>query len=230
MSSLLVLARHDTRLQYRYGIYAAYAFVVGFYALVLTLGRGALPAWAIALVIYTDPAAVGFFFLGALMMLEKAEGVRTALAASPATAAQNLAGKIVTLGLLAHRACAVLILIHGSVPHPALLLLAVALTSVGFLGIGVPIALRFRTVNAYLVGSGAFLTPVIAPAALALLDPMPPWLGLWPPVAQFRLILVALGHAPADASEIVVLLAVAAVAAALGVWLAVAALRGELGK
>ncbi len=230
MSSLLVLTRHDARLQYRYGIYAAYAFVVAFYVLVLTLGRGMLPVWAIALVIYTDPAAVGFFFLGALMMLEKAEGVRTALATSPATATHYLIGKAVTLGSLALIACAVLLLVHARAPLPALLLLAVALTSVFFIGVGVPIALRFRTVNAYLVGSGGLLAPLIAPAALALLEPMPIWLGLWPPVAQFRLILVALGYAPAGTGEVALLVAIAALAAAAGIWLALAALRKELGK
>lgn len=230
MSQLLVLAAHDARLQYRYGIYAAYAFVVGFYVLVLTVGRAILPDWAVGLVIYTDPAAVGFFFLGALMMLEKAEGVRTALAITPLTSAQYLGGKTVTLGGLAMLASVLLLLVHGHVPNPGLLLAAVLLTSVCFIGIGVPIALRFRTVNGYLVGSGAFLTPVIAPAFLALLQPMPIWLGLWPPVAQFRLILLALGYASAGAAEIVLLLAVSLAAMAGAVWLALNALRQELGK
>lgn len=230
MSTLLVLAGHDARLQYRYGIYAAYAFVVSFYVLVLTAGRGILPDWAVGLVIYTDPAAVGFFFLGALMMLERSEGVRTALAITPVTSAQYLAGKTVTLGGLAMLASLLLILVHRQTPNPALLLAIVLLTAICFIGIGVPIALRFRTVNGYLVGSGAFLTPVIAPAMLALLEPMPVWLGLWPPVAQLRLILVALGYASAGAAEIILLLAACGAATAGAVWYALATLRKELGK
>lgn len=230
MTGLFVLAAHDTRLQYRYGIYAAYAFVVAFYVLVLLAGRGVLPGWAVAMVIYTDPAAVGFFFLGALMMLEKAEGVRTALAASPVTSRQYLAGKSVTLAGLALLASLILLVVHQRAPDPALLLVAVLLISICFIGIGVPIALRFRTVSGYLVGSGAFLMPVIGPAFLALLDPMPLWLGLWPPVAQFRLILIALGHASVPGTELLLLLAVTAAATAGAVWLALVALRGELGK
>lgn len=230
MSTLLTLAAHDARLQYRYGIYAAYLFVVAFYVFCLTLGRQVLPGWAIGFIIYSDPAAVGFFFLGALMMLEKAEGVRTALAVTPVTAGQYLWGKVLTLGGLGLVASAVLLVVHGAVPAPLLLLAAVALTSLAFLGIGVPIALRFRTVNGYLVGSGALLTPLIAPAFLALIEPMPAWLGLWPPVAQFRLILVALGHASASPAETVFYFAISAASAAAGLWLARAALRRELGK
>lgn len=230
MTGPFALVAHDARQQYRYGIYAAYAFVVGFYVLVLILGRGVLPAWAVGLVIYTDPAAVGFFFLGALMMLEKSEGVRHALATSPATALQYLVGKAVTLGATALAASLVVMLVHQAVPNPVLLIATVALTSVTFLAVGVPIALRFRTVNGYLVGSSGFLTPLILPAGLALLDPMPVLLGLWPPVAQFRLMLVAVGYGSASPVEIAFLLLVTATGAiAMALW-ALAALRRELGK
>jgi fluoroquinolone transport system permease protein len=230
VSTLSTVVLHDARLQYRYGIYAAYAFVIAFYILVLTLGRGLLPEWGVGLVIYTDPAAVGFFFLGALVMLEKGEGVRAALAVTPLKASTYLAAKAVTLGSISVGACAVLIIVHGGVANPALLLLAVALSSLAFIGLGIPIALRFRTVNGYLVGSAGFLTPLIALAGLALVDPMPVWMAIWPPVAQFRLVLVATGYGSASLAEIVFMIAIsAAAAAAMLVW-ATASLRKELGK
>lgn len=230
MSVLSTLIRHDATLQYRYGIYAAYAFVVAFYVVVLTLGRGLLPAWGVGLVIYTDPAAVGFFFLGALVMLEKGEGVRTALAVTSLRAATYLAAKVATLGSISLGASAILILVHGEVANPALLLVAVALSSLAFIGLGIPIALRFRTVNGYLVGSASFLSPILALAGLALLEPMPVWMALWPPVAQFRLVLVATGYGTASAAEIAAMLVVSiAAAAGMLVW-ATAALRTELGK
>ena len=60
---------------------------------------------------------------------------------------------------------------HPGGSNLALLFLTVALTSVQYIGIGIPIALHFRTVSGYLLGSAAFLTPLIAPAFLALLEP-----------------------------------------------------------
>ena len=164
------LAAHDIRLQWRYGIYLAYGFVLAVYVGVMVWAGPHLPAWAPAVIVFTDPAALGFFFLGALMMLERAERVTAALAVAPLSAADYFAAKCGTLTGVALIACAVLLLFIHRPAHPALLLLTVALTSVQYLGIGVPIALRFNTVSAYLIGSAGFLTPLIAPGALALID------------------------------------------------------------
>jgi hypothetical protein len=79
------------------------------------------------------------------------------------------------------------------------------------------------------VGSGAFLLPVIAPSQLALLPDLSPWLFLWPPIAQQRLIMVATNGASATAPELALLLAVAAAAAAGGLWIGHSALKREFG-
>jgi hypothetical protein len=108
-------------------------------------------------------------------------------------------------------------------------MLAVALTSAQYIGIGVPIALRFRTVTGYLIGSAGFLTPVIAPGFLALIDPTPWWLLLIPAASQLKLMLVAVSSAEAGAAAVAGMLGVCSAAAVGGVTLAVAALRRELG-
>lgn len=231
MSPLAVaLIRHDVRLQYRYGIYAAYAFIVALYVTELLVLGAVLPPWVPALIIFTDPAALGFFFLGALMMLEKSEGVRAALAASPVSAVDYLTGKMVTLVGLSLASCVVLIPFIHRVANPLLLLVAVMLTAIQYVGIGVPIALRFRTVNGYLIGSAGFLTPLIAPGLLALLEPFPLWLAIIPAVSQFRLLLTATGAASASSPEIATGLIIALVAAIGAVAVALHALRRELGK
>ncbi|MBK8085620.1 MAG: hypothetical protein IPK28_18290 [Devosia sp.] len=224
------LLRHEARLQYRYGIYAAYGFVIAVYVAVLVAVAPLLPAWGTAAIVFTDPSALGFFFLGALMMLERNEGVRRALAAAPVTARDYLAAKVATLTGMAVLASMVLTLFLHRPAAPALLILAVVLTSLQYVGIGVPIALRFRTVSGYLVGSTGFLTPLIAPGFLALLDPMPDWLLLVPAASQFRLMLVATGAVAADPVQILTMLAVAALAALAALWYALWALRKELGK
>ncbi len=227
---LVALVRHDLRLQARYGIYLAYGFVVAFYVTVLVGLGELLPSWAVGVLLYSDPAAVGFFFLGALMMLEKGEGVRVALAAAPAGAADYLGGKLVTLTGLSLLAALIIVLAVHPDANLGLLLIGQALTSVSFIGLGVPLALRFRTVNGYLIGSGAALTPFLVPAALALLEPMPVWAVLWPPAAQLRLILVATGHGAATPVEIGLMLVSMLSFAVATTWVALAALRRELGK
>lgn len=230
MTRLAALLAHDIRLQYRYGIYAAYVFVVVAYAALLVTAGAALPAWVAPLLIFMDPAAVGFIFLGALMLLERSEGVRRALAASPVGATDYLVAKLVTLTGMALLASTVLMLLgHRPVDAP-LLLVTVGLTSVMYVSIGVLCARRFATVNGYLIGAGALLTPLIAPGFLAFLDPLPAPLTLWPAVAQLRLMLVGLGAQESSVWETALMLSVILAVAALAVWLAQRDLRREFGK
>ena len=112
-----------------------------------------------------------------------------------------------------------------------LLLSTVALTSVQYIGIGVPIALRFKTVSGYLMGSAGFLTPVIAPAFLALLDPFPDLArhhSVGEPVSS---------HARRDGRGVVgsdrsspLMLAISVASAAGGIWIARRALLREFGR
>lgn len=228
-SNLATLVLHDARLQFRYGIYAAYAVVASIYIGVLVAAGPALPNWAAAFIVFTDPAALGFFFLGALMMLERSEGVRTALTVTPVSVADYLSAKMITLTAIALIACLALFFAQGS-GNVTLLLSVVTLTSLQYIGIGVPIALRFKTVSGYLMGSAGFLTPVIAPAFLALLDPFPIWLAIIPSVSQFRLMLVATGAAPGPPIDVALMLAISAAAAAAGIWIGRRALAGEFGR
>lgn len=228
--TLLALTAHDARLQYRYGIYVAYGFVVVTYVAAIVGLADWLPGWVAAVIIFSDPAALGFFFLGALMMLERTELVRTALAVTPLTATTYLAAKTITLTGMALVACAILGITLGEAANLPLLLVAVALTSVQYVGLGVPIALRFRTVTGYLVGSGALLTPVIAPGFLALLDPMPIWLAAIPAVSQMRLILAATGSVTVGSGELAITLGVATLAALGAMWLARRELHREFGR
>lgn len=224
------IARNDVRLQARSGIYHAYAFVVVFYVVVLVYGGPYLPAWVIGAVVYSDPATVGFFFLGALMMLERSEGSRTALTVTPIAPRDYLAGKMATLVTLGLVAAAIIGWVaHEQVNWPVYLP-AVAVTGIMYLCLGVPVALWFRSVTGYMMGSAGFLTPVVAPAAWAFFDPMPNWAMLWPPAAQMRLILVGIGHAEESAPRLALLFALALVGAGACLWAALRALNKEFGQ
>jgi fluoroquinolone transport system permease protein len=227
---LATLLSLDARLQLRYGIYYAYAMVVAFYVAALTWLGPFLPPQAVGLIIYSDPAVLGFFFLGALMMLEKAEAARSALAMTPISAADYVWSKTLTLTAVA----VVAVTIIGALPHGEtnwpILIAATVLTSIQFIGIGVPIALKFRTVTAYLIGSGGLLLPVVLPAGLALLDPMPAWAIIIPAASQLRLVLIGTGVAKAGAGEVAAMLAICMAAAAAGLYVGIRSLKREFGK
>ncbi len=227
---LATLVRHDARLQWRYGIYIAYAVIVAFYVLILIQLEAYLPDWAPALVFYTDPSVLGFFFLGALMMLERAENTRSALAISPVTAANYFWSKTLTLTAIALTAVlSIAPFMHNSI-NWFLLVTIITLTSVQFVAIGVPAALYFKTVTGYLIGAAGFMTPIIGPGFIALIDPMPAWAIIIPSAAQFKLILVATGTHDAGTVQVALMLVVSAVAAGATVLLALGLLKKEFGK
>lgn len=226
---LATLLRHDARLQLRNGIYYAYAVVIAFYFAVLIWAAPFLPGWFVGVVIYSDPSVLGFFFLGGLMMLEKAEGARSALAMTPVSAADYLVSKTITLTIVAVIAVAVIgVLVNAGTGLP-LLLLGGALTSIAFVGIAAPIALGFKSVTSYIVGSTGLVLPIVLPAGLALLDPMPVWAIIVPTASQLRLILVGLGWGSASLWEIAAMVLVSAAFAAACLWLGIASLKKELG-
>lgn len=228
--ALKALIQTDLRLQFRNGIFAAYAFVLTSYVLVLIYLGDYLPDWAAAMIIYTDPVVVGFFFLGALMMLEKSEGIRSALAITPMNATHYFWSKTITLTTLSLIAVIILgLFLHTAVNWP-LYLLSTLMISLTFTSISFPIALRFKTASSYLMGAAAFLTPLSLPMFIALKDPVSPWALVFPTTAQFRLVLVSLGAFPANKTELFVLLVVVFLSTLLSVLWALHALKKEFSQ
>lgn len=189
----LALARADVRLQMRHGFYAAYAVVSLAYVLLLRATPPDLRSEIAPVLIFTDPSVLGFFFLGALMLLERVDGARAALAVAPTRPAAYVAAKTLSLTLLALAAAAAIAALSdlGPVDWP-LLLGATAACSAMFVGVGAPFALRAARVSGYLIGSVLYLTPIMAPVVAAYWDIAPAW-RLYPPLGGFSLIRGALG-------------------------------------
>ncbi len=223
---IAALALADVRMQVRHGFYAAYAVVSLAYVLMLRALPAELREETARLLIATDPSVLGFFFLGALMLLERVDGARAALAATPTRAAEYLLAKIASLTLLALLAVVAIAALSdlGRVDW-ALLLPATAATSAMFVALGAPIALRSRRVSDYLVGSALYLTPILAPAAAVYWDVAAPWRA-YPPLGAFSLIRGALGEALSPADVAYSALGLALGAAAASIW-AIRALEAD---
>ncbi|HHS81957.1 MAG TPA: hypothetical protein ENJ68_00420 [Devosia sp.] len=206
--AVIPLLRYELILQSRNKIYLAYGFVLGIETLFFVLLGKFVPTWSAALFFYSDPAVLGFFFLGALMMLERSENTRPVLATTPISAWDYFWCKTLSLTALSLVALSVLALaIHASINWP-LLLVSVTLISLTFIATGFFFALTFKTVTAYLMGSAAAFIPIMLPMFWALSPNMPPYLAVLPPVAHFRLILIAVAGYRATPGELALLLVV----------------------
>jgi len=169
--SALALLRHDIRLQYRHGFYAAYAFVsVAYIGMFRVLGP-LLGTMLLPVVLFSEASVIGFFFAGTLYHFEKADGTHRALAVTPVRTWVCLTARAAALSLLTIAASFVLVAgTVGTAFHPGLLVLAAGLTSVLFVCMGTAAASRFASIDRFAVWGG------MLSAVLGL--PLLPWFGI----------------------------------------------------
>ncbi len=139
----------DMRFQYRYGFYGLYLLLTLVYVGLLS----ALPdAWrgdAALVLIFTDPAAMGLFFMGAIVLFEKNERVLDSLAVSPVTALSYVLSKIVSLGIIAALAATAVGAAAGMMHRPLLFVGSVFLCSCLFSALGLTAACQTKTLNQF---------------------------------------------------------------------------------
>ena len=183
------LIRGDLRFIASSGILFVYvAFTVLYLLLLSIIPTGEPRSITAAILTYTDPAAMGLFFMGAFLLLEKSQRVNCALAVSPVTAGEYTFSKAVSL-LVPGMAVGTILCVAGGTAGPAALA-AIALASVLFSMAGLFVAVKTRSLNSFLIGVVPLEIVICLPAVLypfGLLRAAAWWVH--PGVAAMRLIL-----------------------------------------
>jgi len=161
---LLRLTLGELRFTVQYGILPLYGLLMVIYLVLLAVMPAPARANAAATVILTDPAAMGLFFMGAMVMLEKSQRVHNALAVSPVRVWEYITAKAVALmgiGLVVG-------LVVGAYAGLPLLgvLLSVLLGSILFSLLGMVVATRSISLNQFLIFSVPFELVTFTPALL----------------------------------------------------------------
>ncbi len=159
MTSIRSMLVWDARLQARYGFYAVYAVLTFVYIVGLRALSPALRTDASVLLIVTDPTVLGFYFIAAMVLFEKEEGVLGALVTSPLGDRGYLISKTITLSLLAVIASILVAVFgHGSNIHPrlAVLVIGVSLSATLFVLIGFVAVARFDSINEYFISAAGW--------------------------------------------------------------------------
>jgi fluoroquinolone transport system permease protein len=157
----------DFILQLRYGLYSVSVFVVVVWGVLLSL----LPAEALADAATIVPAfllgnliVTTFYFMAALVMLEKAEGMLTALVTTPLRAWEFLASRIVTLTSLALvESLLIVVVVFGPRFHWGLLLVGSSLLSALYVLVGFAAVVRYASINEMLMPSVVFVMALVLP-------------------------------------------------------------------
>ncbi|MEE4213381.1 MAG: hypothetical protein V2I43_29410 [Parvularcula sp.] len=189
------LLLHECRIVLRYRIALAAVFAVAGYGVLFVLVGQRMNAGAIAFLIFSDPAMLGFAFAGLLMMTERQQGADLQMALSGVTIFQRFAYRAAVLGLLAVVAATMMAVLFIGVRHWAAFMIATLSISVTYSAIGMAVAQRTQRVTAFFAVAGFVLLPVLASALLAFANTaIGPY---WPFAAQLFALRSALAG-PAD--------------------------------
>lgn len=164
MSRLASTVRLDLILQKRYGFFYAGAFVTVVWVALLLLLPDALLGLAVPLIVFTDLAVVGFYFIAGMVLFEKGEETLFALISTPLRFQEYLASKLLTLTALAMVISLVVAVAgYGLGFNPVLFLLGVILASLISALVGFITVAPFASISNYLVPSSLVLIPLGLP-------------------------------------------------------------------
>lgn len=172
MNRFASTVRLDLLLQKRYGFFYAGAFVALIWVVFLQLPPDSLMNLSVPLIIFTDLAVVGFYFIAGMVLFEKGEETLFALVSTPLLFREYLASKLLTLtGLALIISLLVAAAGYGFGFNPVSFFLGVSLASVISALVGFITVAPFSSISGYLVPSSLVLTPLGLPVFH--------FLGLW---------------------------------------------------
>lgn len=149
------LIRGDIRFQWKYGFYYIYAILVLLYMGVLSMLRGEVKEVVCNIMIYSDPAAMGLFFMGAIVLLEKSQRVLNSIAVSPVKKEEYIIGKMCSIGLISLLVGLVL-LARTRTDHVLMACVGILSASFCFTLCGIFVGTKADSLTGYIVGTIPF--------------------------------------------------------------------------
>ena len=163
----------DIRFQYKYGFYFLYLIFSVFYIGLLYALPSAWREKAAVLMIFSDPAAMGLYFMGAIVLFEKGERVLNSIAISPVRPMEYVIAKLVSIAIISALVGLLIGMGANVIGSPVLFTLGVFLGSCLFSAIGLMVAANIASLNQFVVAT--------IPAELLINLPAVAWLFGWKP-------------------------------------------------
>ncbi|WKY44017.1 ABC transporter permease [Eubacteriaceae bacterium ES2] len=184
---LKIMLLNEFRFLWKYGIIALYVvFTLIYLGLLAALPTSVREITAVLLV-FTDPAAMGLFFMGAVVLLEKSQHVESSLSVSPIKIEEYIIAKIIPMMIIACLvALALCLYAHVNI---ILSLIGVAFSSVLFSLCGLSVGVNIKSLNSFMIATVPFEIILCLPPLLYLfgLIQSPLWL-IHPGVSAIALI------------------------------------------
>lgn len=182
---------------------------MAFYILALRLAPANAAEILLPFLVFSDPAALGFFFVGGVVLADRSEGTSAAIAVSPVPAVSVFAATILVLASLGAVGGFAVALGSGIGVDWITFLPAVVLTALLYTCFGYAVAMRATSVNDYFARATGWSIPLFAPLALFAVMPDAWFMALWPSTAA--LVLLRGDAGPAVSAAAIVVLALGTV-------------------
>ena len=193
MRFLLTLI-NDIRYQFKYGFYFLYVFFSVIYVAILFLCPAEYRKVVASIIVLTDPAMLGSFFIGAIWLLEKGEGLHSYWGISPLRPIEYILSKAISLAIIS-TISADLIVIFGLRINVNYFVLSISIftSSMIFTMIGLLLASYARSVNQYMLLVSPLEIVVTVPPILAVFGITHPVFNTIPGMALWRMISYSIG-------------------------------------
>lgn len=181
------LLKWDMKFQARYGFYLLYGFLTLLYFVVLFSLPVSWKGNTAAILIFSDPAAMGLFFMGAIVLLEKSQRVTAFFAITPLKAFEYVSSKVVSLGMISVLVALVLGIASGSKSLISVIV-GTFLSGTLFTLMGVIVATKITSLNQFILATVPVEVIGFVPALLHLFKVTPSIGAIYPANACMDLI------------------------------------------
>lgn len=181
------LIRGDIHFQWKYGFYFIYFILTLLYVCVIASLSEYWKKDIAAIMIYSDPAAMGLFFMGAIVLLEKNQKVLNAMVVSPVKVSEYILSKTIALIAISTIIALILGLVSGS-NHLLGIAVGTALTSAIFTMLGIIAATRISNLNQFLIVIMPIEIICFVPPIVGLFVKLPDIFSFFPFIACMNLI------------------------------------------
>ena len=169
----------DIRFQAKYGFYFLYAVLTVIYTIVLFAVPGSWKENTAAILVFSDPASMGLFFMGAIVLLEKSQHTPCAFAVSPVRPMEYIIAKVGSLSAISLVIAAILAS-AASVNNLHIVLIGTVISSVIFTLFGIIIATKIISLNQFILWTVPIEIVCFVPAILHLFKITPAWFRYYP--------------------------------------------------
>lgn len=182
----------DMHFQAKYGFYFLYAVLTVIYAITIFAVPESWKEKTAAILIFSDPASMGLFFMGAIVLLEKSQHTPCAFAVSPVRPMEYIISKVGSLSVISFVVAALLAL-AASANHLHIVLFGTVISSVIFTLLAIIIATKIISLNQFVLWTIPIEIVCFVPAILHLFKITPAWLRYYPINVCMEMVS---GHAP----------------------------------